>query len=67
VSAVSSFGAISPGCGCESEIVDEIVTELKKRMRSRGDTGQIQRTEQLLARLEIVESKLVRKCESVPL
>jgi hypothetical protein len=60
VSIVSSFGEISPGCGCEREIVDEIVTELKQRMRRRGDTAQIQRAEQMLQRLDVVESKLVR-------
>jgi hypothetical protein len=60
VSAVSSFGEISPGCGCEREIVDQIVTELKTRMRNRGDTAQIQRAEQTLKRLDVVESKLVR-------
>jgi hypothetical protein len=57
---VSSFGEISPGCGCEREIVDQIVTELKTRMRNRGDTAQIQRAEQTLKRLGVVESKLVR-------
>jgi hypothetical protein len=35
------------------------VTELKARMRGRGDTAQIQRAEQTLERLDAVESKLV--------
>lgn len=60
MSVVTSFGEISPGCGCESQVVDEIVTELKKRMRNRCDTAQIQRVELTLNRLDIVESKLVR-------
>lgn len=60
VSAESAFGPVSPGCGCEAEKVDEIVAELKKRMRSRGDTAQIQRAEQTLERLDEVDAKLVR-------
>ena len=39
--------------------VDEIVNELKYRMRLRGDTAQIQRAEQTLLRLENVDGKLV--------
>jgi hypothetical protein len=41
-------GGISPGCGCEGGLVEEIVTELKIRMKSRGDTGTIIRAEQTL-------------------
>jgi hypothetical protein len=59
VSVYSSFGQISPGCGCDAETVDEIVTELKARMRQRGDTAQIQRAEQTLERLDEVDAKLV--------
>ena len=36
------------GCGCDGAKVSEIVTELKKRMKLRGDTGQIIRTEETL-------------------
>jgi len=60
VSVESAFGPISPGCGCDAETVDEIVNELKQRMRERGDTAQILRAEQTLERLEDVEAKLVR-------
>jgi hypothetical protein len=59
VSAISSLGAISPGCGCSKDKVDEIVSELKVRMRQRGDTAQIMRAEETLARLNEVEAKLV--------
>lgn len=59
VSVVSGFGEISPGCGCEPNIVDEIVNELTKRMRDRGDTAQIQRAEETVQRLSVVENKLV--------
>ena len=55
----SAFGPLSPGCGCEQATVDEIVAELKQRMRHRGDTAQIQRAEQTLERLDQVEAKLV--------
>ena len=37
--------AIAPGCGCESGLVEDIVAELKARMKERGDTGNIQRAE----------------------
>ncbi len=57
-SVTSSFGEISPGCGCEGELVDEIVTELKLRQRERGDTAQIKRTEETLMRLETLEGKI---------
>jgi hypothetical protein len=40
--------------------VDFIVTELKKRMRERGDTAQIKRSEETLVRLDEVDAKLVR-------
>mmetsp|Transcript_7421 Transcript_7421/g.12354 ORF Transcript_7421/g.12354 Transcript_7421/m.12354 type:complete len:162 (-) Transcript_7421:156-641(-) len=54
----SSFGEISPGCGCNAELVDEIVGELKARQLGRGDTAQIKRVEQTLERLDEIEGKL---------
>jgi hypothetical protein len=60
VSADSAFGPISPGCGCDSEKVDDIVTVLKERVRARGDTAQIKRAEETLERLQEVDAKLVR-------
>ena len=59
VSVHSGLGEISPGCGCSEDIVDEIVAELKRRMRERGDTAQIKRTEETLKRLALVDAKLV--------
>jgi hypothetical protein len=41
--------------------VDLIVHELKRRMRERGDTAQINRAEETLARLAEVDTKLVRR------
>ena len=58
VSMTSSFGEISPGCGCQHSKVEELVEELKARQRTRGDTAQIQRTEQTLERLDQMETKL---------
>jgi hypothetical protein len=60
ISAESAFGPLSPGCGCDEEMVDLIVHELKRRMRERGDTAQIMRAEETLARLDEVDAKLVR-------
>lgn len=51
-------GEISPGCGCDKELVNEIVEELKLRQRGRGDTAQIKRAEQTLERLDKIEAKL---------
>jgi hypothetical protein len=39
--------------------VDEIVLELKQRMRARGDTAQIVRAEETLSKLGEIEAKLV--------
>lgn len=58
VAVTSSFGDISPGCGCDVETVDEIVEELKARQRGRGDTAQIQRAEQIKERLNDMDEKL---------
>ena len=40
--------------------MDDVVTELRQRMRGQGDTAQIQRAEETLDRLEEVDAKLVR-------
>mmetsp|Transcript_19058 Transcript_19058/g.44394 ORF Transcript_19058/g.44394 Transcript_19058/m.44394 type:complete len:156 (+) Transcript_19058:75-542(+) len=58
VNASSSFGDICPGCGCETDLVEDLVRELKDRQRGRGDTAQIKRAEQTLQRLDDIESKL---------
>mmetsp|Transcript_33378 Transcript_33378/g.73602 ORF Transcript_33378/g.73602 Transcript_33378/m.73602 type:complete len:161 (-) Transcript_33378:282-764(-) len=58
VSVHSSFGEISPGCGCQEEKCTDLVEELKARQRTRGDTAQIQRVEQTLERLDHIEAKV---------
>ena len=47
-SELSAKMPICPGNGCNEALVDEIVADLKRRMKARGDTGQIQRAEQML-------------------
>eukprot|EP00638_Chattonella_subsalsa_P008649 CAMPEP_0117765978 /NCGR_PEP_ID=MMETSP0947-20121206/20513_1 /TAXON_ID=44440 /ORGANISM="Chattonella subsalsa, Strain CCMP2191" /LENGTH=163 /DNA_ID=CAMNT_0005588895 /DNA_START=173 /DNA_END=664 /DNA_ORIENTATION=- len=69
LNASFSERGLAPGCygiGKES-FVNEIVTELKERMRARGDTGQIKRAEEtvemlkaLTTRMDGIESKLDR-------
>ena len=39
------------------DLVDEIVKELKTRMKARGDTGQIKRAEQLLGEIQILKAQ----------
>lgn len=46
------------GWGCDKPRVDEIVRELKLRMKTRGDTGQIRRQEALSARFAVMEAKI---------
>ena len=46
---------LTPGLGCSTELVEEIVAELKQRMKARGDTGQIQRAETMLEELKEVQ------------
>jgi hypothetical protein len=50
------------GWGCDDDRVSEIVEELKKRMKARGGTGQIQKAEMTLQeikqlRVEMTEMK----------
>lgn len=33
--------SVSPGWGCSDKLVEDIVTELKARMKARGDTSQV--------------------------
>lgn len=49
---------ITPGCGCESTLVEEIVAELKLRMKGRGDTGNIHRSEEAIIRMRYLNEKM---------
>ena len=58
MSVGGGVGELNPGCGCDNDKVDEIVTDLKARIRGRGDTAQIRRQEDALKRLDVVDAKL---------
>jgi hypothetical protein len=49
---------MSPGCGCEQAVVDEIASELQLRVGARGQTGQIQRAEETKEMLKHLEAKM---------
>ena len=51
-------GMISPGCGCDTALVEEIVRELKARMKERGDTGNIKRAEQAIDMMQDLNAKV---------
>jgi hypothetical protein len=63
VSSGSSLGLLSPGWGCDKATVDDITEELRKRMRARGDTGNIQRQEDALLLARAQEPKIVEMCK----
>lgn len=55
----------SPGFGCDKHAVDEMASELQRRIGKRGNTGQIQKTEETLMlmhrlneRVDVLENKL---------
>ena len=48
---------LCPQCFCAGDLVEEIVKELKVRMKARGDTGQIKRAEQLLGEIQILKAQ----------
>ena len=54
----SSVNGVSPGWGCDHALVDEIARELQQRVGSRGMTGQLQKTEQMMDRIVNLESKI---------
>jgi hypothetical protein len=53
-----AVNGMSPGCGCDQQMVDEIAHELQLRVGARGNTGQIQRAEETKIILERLESKM---------
>ncbi|KAL3937745.1 MAG: hypothetical protein SGBAC_007206 [Bacillariaceae sp.] len=62
-SELSKSMPIFIGWGCEDEQVADIVAELKKRMKARGDTGQIQKAELALQEIRALrkENQLLRE------
>ncbi|CAK0904340.1 unnamed protein product [Prorocentrum cordatum] len=65
VSTSSSLGPISPGCGCQAEVVDDINKDLEERMRLRGDTGNIQRQDETLHLARQQNPKVEKLCTKV--
>lgn len=65
VSVSSSMGPLSPGCGCDKETVDEIVQELKTRMKARGDTGNIRRQEEINQLIMFQDARLKEVCQKI--
>ena len=55
---IHSTGQINPGCGCNSELVEQVVEDLKARQAGRGDPGQIQRQEATLESIRELHRKL---------
>lgn len=49
---------ICPRSGCDKDMSDEITAELKKRMKERGDTGQVRRSEQAVEAINHAHVKL---------
>lgn len=58
--STSLFGGciVCPGTGCSYGLVNEVVYEMKKRMKDRGDTGQIRRTEEALIKLKSLREEI---------
>jgi hypothetical protein len=52
------LGSACPGWGCREALVEEIVQELKKRQYVRGNTGMIQKSEEQLQKMEVMDAKL---------
>jgi hypothetical protein len=57
-------GTLLPGWGCETSLADALAKELKDRMNSRGDTAQLQLSEQALQRVTEINQKmdLIEEC-----
>eukprot|EP00540_Astrosyne_radiata_P018969 CAMPEP_0116861438 /NCGR_PEP_ID=MMETSP0418-20121206/23023_1 /TAXON_ID=1158023 /ORGANISM="Astrosyne radiata, Strain 13vi08-1A" /LENGTH=155 /DNA_ID=CAMNT_0004496061 /DNA_START=595 /DNA_END=1058 /DNA_ORIENTATION=+ len=49
---------LCPGSGCNHDLVAELVDEMKSRMKERGDTGQIRRTEDALIEIRALKSDM---------
>jgi|TARA_B110000208_G_scaffold164141_1_gene201474 hypothetical protein len=51
-------GAISPGCGCSADLVTEIVEELNKRQRLRGDVAQMRRADEQAKNIRVLGQRM---------
>lgn len=57
--------ALFPGNGCNSALRDELVKELKLRMRARGETGLVKRAEQQDANMMYVKEVVKKMAEKL--
>lgn len=49
---------LCPGSGCDNDKVDTIVSEMRRRMRLRGDTAQILRAEENAKKIHELQNTL---------
>merc|ERR1712032_1555278 len=56
---------IHVGCGCDEAKVGEIVAELKQRMKGRGDTAQINRSEETLELVRLLGKQWTLSCSII--
>jgi hypothetical protein len=54
----SNLQTIMPGCGCEESKCEHLANELKKRMKKRGDTAQVQLAELALSKANEINRKM---------
>jgi hypothetical protein len=58
-SELTKMMPLFPGCGCNGPTVSDLVWwNRKKRMKARGDTGQINRTEEALAQIKELQADM---------
>ena len=57
-SALNDGKPISPGCGCNETLVDELVMELQKRKEGRGNIAQVKIAERAFALQRDMDTKL---------
>jgi hypothetical protein len=54
----SSINGWTPGCGCQTQKVNDIAYDLQERVGARGITGQLQKQEIMQATLERLETRM---------
>lgn len=52
------YGVVCPGAGCDADLVNTVVRAMKERMKNRGDTGQIRRTEEALEQIQALRKEV---------
>lgn len=54
----SAEAALSPGCGCEGDLVNDIVKEIRRRVRLRGDIAIHQRAEEQARNIKVLSDQV---------